>query len=46
MKIHSLLLGTAFMASALSVAAQDNTITVQTKKIGSRDSADHVWYLL
>lgn len=35
MKIHSLLLGTAFMASALSVAAQDNTITVQTKKIGA-----------
>lgn len=35
MKINSLLLGVAVMASSLPVLAQDNAVTVQTKKIGA-----------
>lgn len=35
MKIHSLFLSAALLASTLSTSAQDNTITVQTKKIGA-----------
>ena len=35
MKINSLLAGVAFMATSLAAYAQDNTVTVQTKKIGA-----------
>ncbi len=35
MKIHHLLLGAALLASGLSATAQDNTVTVQTKKLGA-----------
>lgn len=35
MKIQHLLLGSALLASSLTVAAQDNTVTVQTKKLGA-----------
>lgn len=35
MKINSLLAGVALMATSYTVCAQDNTVTVQTKKIGA-----------
>ena len=35
MKINSLLAGVALMATSYTVHAQDNTVTVQTKKIGA-----------
>ena len=35
MKIKSLFLGAAVVASLLSANAQDNTVTVQTKNIGA-----------
>ena len=36
MKIHHLLLGAATLLSSYSLTAQDNTITVQTKKVGAK----------